>query len=169
MTSQKFQKYHNSTCSGWKWWQSSQSGALNNVRRSALQKLHQQGINLVAVVLVLAISVIWISRQPGIPPDWNPSMGGHPKNLYLLIMRPPLIKSKVPIMFLVEFCMGWAIKPNFAFWVPPTLWGRFCITLIRSSKHLEIYKIPGNLNLACLTKFLVKSKNSPKILQNKSD
>ena len=39
-------------------------------------------------------------------------------------------------MFLRKFCIWWAIKPTFEFWVPPTLWGRFRITLIRSSKHL---------------------------------
>ena len=35
------------------------------------------------------------------------------KILNLLIMRPPHIKTKVPIMFLTEFCIGWAIKLTF--------------------------------------------------------
>ena len=47
------------------------------------------------------------------PTRFKSQLRGPSKILHLHIMRPPLIKNKVPIMFLIQFCIGWAIKPTF--------------------------------------------------------
>ena len=108
-TSQKFLQCHYLTCSGWKWWQSCQSDALNNARSHDKRKWLQQGIQEVVVILTYDISVIWISRQTGMPTRLKSPFQKLYKILKLLIMRLPHIKTKVPIMFLTEFCIGWAI------------------------------------------------------------
>ena len=66
---------------------------------------------------------IWISRQTYLPTRLKSQLGGPSKILYLLMIGPPHIQSKVLIMFLREFCIRWAIKPTFAnsnhFWPFP--------------------------------------------------
>ena len=47
------------------------------------------------------------------PPGLKSHFGGPSKILHLLIMRPPHIINKEPIMVLIEFWVGWAIKPTF--------------------------------------------------------
>ena len=94
-------KYHYTTHSGWKWWQSGQSGALNNVWSLDSQKWHQQGVRVVAVVLACDKSVIQISRQTRIPSRLKFLFQMLSKILNLLIMRPSDIKNKVPVMFLI--------------------------------------------------------------------
>ena len=68
--------------------------------------------------------MLWFSVYPRL----NSQLGGPSKILNFLIMKLPLIKHKVLIMFLIEFCIGWAIKLTFAnsnhcrpFWRAPDI------------------------------------------------